>query len=449
MIKKILIYLFVISGVLNFTPVFSQQEKADLEKERQQLQKDINDIQTQYNQLKGKTRQSVTQLNILNRKINLQERYINNINREIRMIDDDLYKSSIEVYRLQKQLDTLKAEYARSVVYSYKNRSSYDYLNFIFSAGSFNDALKRISYLKSYRTYREKQVSTILETQQLIAKRKEQQIERKEQKSSALGNQTKQMEVLSEQKNEKAGVVSQLRSQEKDLEKQLAAKKKRDNDIKNSLAAIVRREIEAAKKKAAEEAKAKSNAAVPANPDANAATKTTSTEKPAGPSVPVADVSTIKTSTSGSFLDLNESDVKLNSEFALNRGKLPWPVDNGYVCIHFGPYTIEGTSLKGYNHGITICAPQAGVPVKSIFNGVVVGVFNSGGEMNVTVRHGKYFTTYSNLSSVNVKKGDNIRTGQTLGSLGADDEGGGGGKLDFLLMVESKEVNPEIWLSRH
>ncbi|HVT83976.1 MAG TPA: peptidoglycan DD-metalloendopeptidase family protein [Chitinophagaceae bacterium] len=435
MIKRIIIYVLAIFGFLSSLSAYAQQDKAELEKERQQLQKDIQEIQSQYDQVKGKTKQSVAQLNILNRKIALQERYINNINRELRMIDDDIYKSNLEIFRLQKQLDTLKAEYARSVVYSYKNRSSYDYLNFIFSAGSFNDALKRIGYLKSYRTYREKQVSTILETQQLIAKRKEQQLGRKEQKNSALGNQTKQMEVLSEQKKEKDAVVSKLKSQEKDLEKQLAAKRKRDNDLKSSLAAIVRREVDLAKKKADDEAKA--NAATNANVAAT------------NPSGSITNATTIKTTSSGSYLDLNATDVRLNSEFAFNKGKLPWPVDNGYVCIHFGPYTIEGTTLKGYNHGITICAPQAGVPVKSIFNGEVVGVFSSGGEMNVTLRHGKYFTTYSNLSSVSVKKGDAVSTGQTLGRLGADDEGGSGGKLDFLLMIETKEVNPELWLTRH
>ena len=435
MIKRILVCLFAIFSFLSSLSVYAQQDKNELEQERQQLQKEIQDMQAQYDQVKGKTKQSVAQLNILNRKINLQERYINNINRELRMIDDDIYKSNLEIYRLQKQLDTLKTEYARSVVYAYKNRSSYDYLNFIFSAGSFNDALKRIGYLKSYRTYREKQVSTILETQQLIAKRKEQQLGRKEQKNSALGNQTKQMEVLSEQKNEKNAVVSKLKSQEKDLEKQLAAKRKRDNDLKNSLAAIVRREVDIAKKKAGDEAKA--NAATNANIAAT------------NPSSALTNATTIKTTSSGSYLDLNATDVRLNSEFAMNKGKLPWPVDNGYVCIHFGSYTIEGTTLKGYNHGITICAPQAGVPVKSIFNGEVVGVFSSGGEMNVTVRHGKYFTTYSNLSSVSVKKGDAVSTGQAVGRLGADDEGGSGGKLDFLLMIETKEVNPELWLIRH
>ena len=161
---------------------------------------------------------------------------------------------------IRDRLDTLKSQYARTVVYAYKNRSNYDYLNFIFSASSFNDAVKRIAYLKSYRTYREKQVKTILETQELIAQRKKQQLVRKDQKNVALQSQTKQVQELAVQKKEKDAVVSQLKSKEKELQGQIATKKKRDRDLQNAITAIVRREIESAKAKAKAEAEAKRKA---------------------------------------------------------------------------------------------------------------------------------------------------------------------------------------------
>src|SRR5205085_5659205 len=66
-----------------------------------------------------------------------------------------------------------------------------------------------------------------------------------------------------------------------------------------------------------------------------------------------------------SYLDLNAEDVKLNASFESNRGKLPWPVDNGVVSIHFGPYIVEGTGIKGDNPGITIATPSTGIAVKS------------------------------------------------------------------------------------
>jgi septal ring factor EnvC (AmiA/AmiB activator) len=434
-----LLTLLSASYVATSQPV---QDRSELERERQELQRELKEMQNAYNKVKGQSRQALGQLSLLNRKITLQQRYIGSISKEIRMIDDDLYRSNLEIFRLQKQLDTLKSEYARTVVYAYKNRSSYDYLNFIFSAGSFNDAVKRISYLKSYRAYRQKQVNTILETQALIAKRKEQQIARKTQKNEALQNQTKERTVLDLQRKEKDVVLRTLKSQEKDLQKQINAKKKKDRDLRNAIAAIIKREIDAATAKAKAEADAKRKADE-ANRRNEPATPSGANTNTASTTVPRA---TTPTKKPASYLELNEKDIALGSSFANNRGKLPWPVDNGVVSIHYGSYSIEGTLLKGDNPGITI-ATQPGSNVKAVFEGDVVGVYNIGDGMVVTIRHGKYFTTYSNLTSVAVKKGDAVRTGQSLGKAGRDEEGSGG-QIDFILMVEKNNVNPESWLRR-
>lgn len=451
MSKKVV--LFLLSLCCFSVAVLAQptaQDKSQLEKEREAIQKELNEIQSLYNKVKGQTKQSLGQLNVLNRKIALQEQYLGNINREIRSIDDDIYLSNLEIYRLQKQLDTLKTQYARTVVYAYKNKSSYDYLNFIFSANSFNDAVKRISYLKSYRAYREKQVTTILETRQLITKRKEQQLGRKKQKNVALTNQTKQVQELEVQKKEKAAVVAQLKSKEKDLSKQIAAKKKRDRDLNNAITAIVRREIEAAKVKAKAETEAKRKA------DELARKNNPATAPEINPVSPTTTVSTPGTTTSKrneavkkpeSYLDLNAKDVALNSSFAANRAKLPWPVDNGIVTLRFGNNKIENTLLTFDNPGLTIATPSAGVAVKAVFDGEVAAVYSLGDGSAVTIRHGKYFTTYSNLSGVSVSKGATVRTGQPIGRAGKDDDGNGG-QIDFILMIETRNVDPLPWLRR-
>ncbi len=432
MLKRFLIIALVFTII---SPALQAQnsDKGQLERERQEIQNELREMQSQFNDIKGKGKTQLRQLNILKKKINLQERYINSINKELKMIDDDIYLSNLEIFRLQKQLDTLKAQYARTIVYAYKNRSNYDYVNFIFSANTFNDAIKRISYLKSYRAYREKQVNTIRETQQLIAKRQQQQIGRKQEKNVALQNQTKQRNELDVQRKQKDEVVTELKSQEKDLQKQITAKKKRDRDLQSAIAAIVRREIEAAKKeaerKAAEEAKTSA-------PVTNPVTGVTTTAKP-----------TVKKT--DSYLNLNAADVKLNGQFEQNKGKIPWPVDNGFVSIPFGIYTIEGTHppLKGNNPGVTIATKDAGVPVKAVFDGEVAAVHNYGDGAAVVIRHGKYFTSYSNLSAVSVSKGTMVTRGQVIGRAGDADDGAGG-QVDFMLMIESKNVNPESWLRR-
>ena len=416
--------------------LFAQTEdKAQLEKERQDIQKEIKQIQGEYDKLKGKTKQIVGQYNLIDRKIKLQNKYINNISKELRMIDDDIYMSNVEIYRLSKLLDTLRAQYSRSVVYAYKNKSNYDYLNFIFSASSFNDAVKRVTYLKTYRTYREQQVNTIKETQALIAKRKSDQLGKKKQKDDALQNQTVQAKALEGQKKEKDVVINQLKSQEKDLQKQLTAKKKKDKDLQNAITSIINREIAAARaaaKKKADDEAAKN--AKPETTDPNVSKNTTTNTKP----------NVVRES----VVFNSAEDLKLNADFEKNRMRLPWPVDQGTVCIHYGPYQIGETKLRGDNPGITICTAQPGNNVKSVFEGEVASVFNIGDSKSVMIRHGKYFTVYSNLSSVSVAKGSNVSTGQSIGKVGVDEETGEGGKLEFLLMVENKKLNPELWLHR-
>lgn len=448
--KKIFLPLLLLSGLTATVIAQPVQDKTQLEKERKEIQKELSEIQGVYNKVKGQTKQTLGQLSVLNRKINLQEQYIGSINKEIRSIDDDIYLSNIEIYRLQKQLDTLKMQYAKTVVYAYKNRSNYDYLNFIFSSNSFNDAIRRVSYLKSYRAYREKQVGVIKETQQLIAQRKQQQIGRKQQKSVAITNHTKQVQELAVQKKEKDVVVSQLKSKEKDLKNQIAAKKKKDRDLQNAITAIVRREIEAAKAKAKAEAdairKAEEANAKTAAPKTTTGPTTTTTGATTAPTT-TASTRNAPTKKPASYLDLNAKDVALNNKFELNRGKLPWPVDNGVVTMNFGNNKIDNTLLTFDNPGITISTPSSGVTVKTIFDGEVSGVYNLGDGMAITVRHGKYFTTYSNLSSVSVSKGSTLKTGDAIGRAGKDDDGIGG-QVDLILMIETRNVDPKPWLRR-
>jgi septal ring factor EnvC (AmiA/AmiB activator) len=416
----------------------AQTDKSELERERAEIQSELKAIQDSYNKLKGQTKQSLGQLNMLKRKMNLQERLISTTSKDIRMIDDEMYKSTLKINRLQRQLDTLKSEYARTIVYAYRNRSSYNYLNFIFSASSFNDAVRRIQYLKSYKAYREKQVTVINETQVLIATSQQQQLDRKKQKSETLKAQNDQRVELVAQRKEKDAVVNDLRSQEKDLQKQIATKKKRDKDIQNAIAAAIRREIEAGKKAEADKAAARKAAE-----DKN---KETAAANPSAPKTPATTPAAKPVEKPESYLELNAKDVALGNNFSENRGKLPWPVDKGFVKIPFGPYTIDGTKIKGNNPGLTI-GTEKGSGVKAVFDGEVSAIHNYGDGAAVVIRHGKYFTTYSNLSSVNVSKGSTVKRGQVIGRAGdADDESGG--QIDFMLLIESNNVNPAPWLRR-
>lgn len=417
--KKLLIIIICFFTVqTGFSQLTS--EKAKLEKERQDIQNEIQEIQSNYNKVKGLKKESLAKLAILQRKLDLQDRLIGNINKDIHRLDDEIYLGNVELYRLQVQLDTLKSQYARSVVYAYKNNTSYDFLNFIFSASSFNDALNRISYLKSYRAYREEQVTAIKDRQKIIADKKQQMLAKQSEKKSVLKDQEVQLGELASQKKEKDAVVSKLKSQEKELSKQIASKKKRDKQLQGQIAAIIRRIVDEERKKSL----VTSNTATNNN---NAVTNKTTTK------------------TTKEYFNLNEGERKLAASFEANKAKLPWPVDNGVVSIPFGSSVVGGLSID--NPGLTISTPSAGGSVKAVFSGEVSAVSNLGDGMMVMVRHGKYFTIYSNLSSASVSKGSTVTTGQVIGRTGEADDGSGG-QLDFMLMIENRNVNPLPWLHR-
>ena len=132
--KTVIVLLLFATSLAGFAQ--PAEDKAKMERERQAIQQEIKEIQSVYSKVKGQKKESIGQLNLLQRKLALQDKYINNINKEIKIVSDEIYLSTLEVNRLQRQLDTLKSQYAKSVVYAYKNKSTYDYLNFIFSSNS-------------------------------------------------------------------------------------------------------------------------------------------------------------------------------------------------------------------------------------------------------------------------------------------------------------------------
>lgn len=299
-------------------------------------------------------------------------------------------------------------------------------LNFIFTATNFNDAVKRVAYLKSYRKYRDEQVVGINRTQKELGQRIEMLSVNKSEKSKVIEEQQKQKELLESEKKEKNQFVSKLKARENEIAREVAAKKKVERSLQNSIAAIIKREIEAARRKAEEEAR-KSAATAPTPRAATGPAETpTATRKV-------------------TVLENTPEVTKVSVGFENNRGNLPWPVDRGTITSSFGRQRIEGTRIEEDNSGITI-QTESGTTVKAVYDGVVTTVYDVAGSQTVTIKHGKYFTTYFNLSSVNVSKGSKVETGQTIGRAGENFDGDG--EIIFMVNEELRFVNPELWLKR-
>ncbi|MGC4101773.1 murein hydrolase activator EnvC family protein [Ferruginibacter sp.] len=439
MVKAFFTFLLVtLGGVVMAQP---PQTREDLEKQKQELKKELEQTERMLSDNKAKSKENLVQWKLINDKVNIQDRIIDNINRDINLLDNNLVTTQRDINRYDKLLDTLKQEYAKSMVYAYKNRSNYDYLNFIFSASSFNDAIKRITYLKSYRNYREMQGQNILRTQELRKKRIEELSSTKEKKSTVLESKDKEMAVLEKEQKEKDRILSELKKQGKQLNDKMAATRKQLKKVDNAIAAAIKRAIDAANlasKKAREEeerrlaaeranaAKNNPTAPVASTPKANNAPKKTEPKK------------------APESVLLNPENIAVNANFINNRGSLPWPVDKGYTLMHFGSNTLpSGTVLV--SNGISV-ATDIGTPVKAIFDGTVSNIVYVDEMQVVIVQHGKYFSTYSNLSNVSVQRGQAIQRGQVVGKAAANLDGVG--SVDFYINDEKGFQDPERWLRR-
>jgi septal ring factor EnvC (AmiA/AmiB activator) len=435
--KSLLLLVFAIA-----TFVVSAQTKEELEKQKQQLQKEINELNSTLSSIQKNKKASLAELTAVKRKIAAREEMMNNTSRDLRRLDDEIYAINIDIYRYSKELENLKKQYAQSLVFAYKNRSNYDYLNFLFSATSFNDAIKRMRYLKSYRKQRETQLNTIVKTQQVLDSKKVSFESSKKEKNIALQEQTKTIQALETDKKEKDRVVAGLKSQEKDLSKQIKKKESERRELANAISAVIKRELAAQRKKEEEDRK-------------KLATANAGTTKPAAGTKPNTPVVGGNTNTSGGVTTSGRSGTiekfysateEQSLAFEGNKGKLPWPVDAGFVAIGFGRYEVPNSKMIGISDGIDISLP-VGSTVKAVADGEVSSVLDLGGEQVVIIRHGSYFTTYSHLGSVAVSKGQKVRSGTVLGKAAADESGSG--LLTFLVTnAKGNFQDPEKWLRR-
>ena len=388
------IFLITICTLLQVV-VFAQ-DKAELERKRKQTLQEIEVLNNQYSDIKKNKKESIGQLTLIQNKIRLRNQVIETINKQVRSIDGDINISYREMRRLQKDLDTLKMNYARNVAYAYKNRSSYDFLNFLFSATNFNDAIRRIAYMKSYRSYRAQQLEAINKKEVLYKHKITELTNNKKAKRNVLLDQSKEMGELVKDKQEQDAVVIKLKKREKEINSTITAKRKQAQSLQASITTIINREIAAAKKEADAKTKAdrlererKGKEAAAIIKESNKSNNTSgNVTSPTVKTNPVKKEEPVKKQES--YLEYNKEDLALGNSFEGSRGRLPFPVDNGYVAIGYGAYTIPGTTIKGNQDFITIASPS-GTSVKACFDGEVVSVFDVGGMSAVMIRHGKIF----------------------------------------------------------
>ena len=428
--------------------VSAQSTREELQKQEKDIQKELADLNRLYSETQNNKKISLKQLAIIKKKINAREALVNSINKQVRQLDETIYVNERDIYRLRKELDTLKMKYAKSIVFAYRNRSSYEYLNFLFSASNFNDAIKRVTYLKSYRQNRETQANTIIKSDQLLQEKITVLSGNKKERLVTLQSQSEQLKVLQADKKEQDQVVAQLKGKEKELTAQVREKEKQRQKLQQAFNAIIRREIEDAKKKEAARLKAQQEEQKKAQSVTDNSNKSgTAGTKPSKSAVsnePITGVGAPVRDRAYTPLESTPEGREMSISFENNRGRLPWPVSSGVITAHYGLEKIPGTKLTRKTDGIEISLP-VGSTVKSVADGKVLYAGEVDGEQLLVVQHGKYFSGYNHLSSVNVSAGQEVKAGSSLGKSGTSIDGEG---LLLFMIMNDKNIpqNPELWL---
>lgn len=442
-------FVFLVLFLMTVVGASAQQSREELQKKEQELKKELSDLNRQLSETQKNKKLSLNELALIKRKVSKREELVRGINKQINELDNTIYLNEMDIYRLRKELDTLKLKYAKSIVFAYKSRGSYEYLNFLFSATNFNDAVKRMAYLKSYRQNRETQAIAISQSRTMLTQKVDVLNSNKKERMVTLTTQSEQLKVLQEDKKAQDKVVAQLKGQESAIAKQIKDKEKQRVRMQQAVMAIIKREIDEAarkdriaKQKALDDAKKNTAASTAKNNTADNAAKNNTAVNSAKNNEPI--VLAKAGSRPYSPFESTEEGRETSIHFEQNRGRLPWPVDRGNVFIEFGVSTVPGTKLTQKSDGIHIALPEGSV-VKSIADGEVSYVGEVNGDQVVMVRHGKYFTVYQQLSSASVSVGREVKAGSTLGRSGKSIDGEG----SIILTINNERgvpLNPDQWL---
>lgn len=419
----------LLSIFLVLTFLVNGQSLDELRKKKQKTNEQIKYTTKLLEEAKKNETKTLNKFKILNKQIELRTNLITGINSEVGVLADFIDQNAWLVASLNADMEGLKKEYAQMIVFAQRNQTNYNKLLFVLSSNSFNQAYKRIMYLRQYTEYRKRQAELIQWIRDLVqVKVSRLQLQRVE-KETLLQSKKQEADQLNKEKKQQGQYLTTLQKKQKEFEKKLREQQQIEAQLSNEIQKIVEEEVRKARERARELAREKAKEAAKQS------------GKPAGKP-------TTKSNEPTSY-EMTPEEKLASGQFEQNKHRLPWPVERGVITDHFGVHehpVLKNIQVK--NNGIDISTVQ-GVKARAVFAGEVSRVFMvTGGNMAVIIRHGKYLTVYSNLVNIQVKSGDKVSIKQTIGTIGTDNDDESKTVLKFQIWKENEKQNPEDWIAR-
>lgn len=391
-----------LAGILILLQVSAvAQSLSELQQQKENAAKEIELTSRLLSQVQQKEKASLNSLQLINNNIKQRNAIISNLNAEISLYQEFIQNNSLAVDLLSADLEKMKEEYAQLIRMAYLRRSAGNPLLFLLSAENFNQAYRRLLYMRRYSSFRNKQAEIMKTVQQLLNEKAENLEKLKATRLELLEETRVETRKLAQEKDIQNREIQKLKKQKRDLRQKLEQQRR----IEQQLEREIQRMID-------EEARRNRAAGEPA-------------------------------------YALTPEQKLVGENFEQNKLRLPWPVERGIITERFGIHrhpVLENVQVR--NNGINITT-EPGSKVRAVFNGEVSRVFGiTGGNSAVIIRHGNYLTVYSNLSEVTVKKGDKVSARQNIGTVYTDIDDGNKSILKFQIWRENQKLNPEEWISR-
>lgn len=386
---------------LFFSLSMSGQTLEELRKQKAEAEKAISFTNKLLDANKKSAQTSVNKLTLINRQIYSRQKLIKAMSMEIGLMDQGIEEKRNNIVTTEREIETLKKEYAKSVYQTWKTKSLNNRLVYVFSGQDLSQVYRRLRYLREFTSYRQQQGEKLINLKDELAKEVASLEDTRVSKLKVVSSKTVEQETLQKEKSRQNSYVIDLQKKERQLKSQLVQNKKKMNDLNKFIEKIIAEEI-----KKSQEGKPKGG------------------------------------------LNLTPEEKLISDNFDKNKGRLPWPLEQGVITSKFGVFnnTLYKNVLEE-NFGIDIQTLE-GQLVRAVFSGEVTGVYAVPGlNQVVIVRHGDYRTTYSNLEEVYVKKGDKLETKQSLGKVFTD-EVNNKTSLHFQVWKGTQRLNPEYWISK-
>lgn len=369
------------------------QTLKELQAQQKKYAEEIEHTGKMINQTKQNEKATENKLNLINQDIRTRKKLINSINKELVALDVEQSRLQGEQARLEAELDSLKQDYARLVQLTHYADMQQSPLLFLLSAKDFNQLFRRIRYMREFAAYRQEQVARIESIKADIQIQSNLIQDNRKEKDSALKAQQRERDQLARNERKQKAMLQDLKKKEKELVAKQRQQQKKIDELNKQIERAIARQVD--KKQ-----------------------------------------------------QLTKEQELIAGGFAANKGRLPWPVEKGFISGHYGKHQhpiYENVTIN--NKGIYI-QTTAGANARAVYEGEVTTCMVMGATYAIIVQHGNYRTVYTGIQTPAVKPGDKVQAKQVIGKIASNADDDNKTELQFQVWEDRELQNPELWLAQ-